>query len=367
MKLITKLTRFSHVSLLLIGTFITSLALAQNADDELMKEYNQRLTALENKQKNRRLEINPSAGPKAGIFLSADVLYLQAQENGLEYCILFSPGPFQPVPGSVNNDLIAPDFDWDFAFRLGAGYNFKRDGWDIGLNWLHLHTDAIDRKLVGTDKVLFPVWTAPFLANPFVFNASANLKIKLNLLDLELGRAFYVSKHLVIKPFGGLIAAWVDQDYKVEYSDSPNIFQDAHKMENNFSGTGLVAGGRSRWFLGKSFSIYGDVLGALMYGEFQLSHDEFLTQPQQAPIDFDFDQKFHLTRALVNFALGLRWEENFSQGRYRAAVQLGYEFFLFFGQNQLFRFVDSQNQGAVVSNQGDLTLQGGVFSAHFDF
>jgi len=349
----------------------TSLSFAQDIDEQLIGEYNQRLNALENKWNNVHSVINPSAGPKPGFYLSGAVLYLQARENGLDYGVVTNPQIFTE---SVKNHLTAPDFDWNFGFRVGAGFNFKRDGWYLGSNWFHLETDAVDRQLLRGEKALFPVWTAQFLL-PFpnfffARNSSAHLDIKIDLVDVELGRAFYVSKHLVLKPYGGLIGARIDQDYKIEYDEIPsisNVLSDHHKMENDFEGGGLVAGANSRWLLGSGFSIYGDAQGALMYGKFHLSHKEFLTLTQGAPIDFQLKKEMHLTRALANCALGLRWESPLSNTHFHAAFQIGYEFFLFFGQNQLYRFVDNQRPGAVISNQGDLTLQGGVFSAQFDF
>ncbi|MES2123023.1 MAG: Lpg1974 family pore-forming outer membrane protein, partial [Chlamydiota bacterium] len=69
----------------------------------------------------------------------------------------------------------------------------------------------------------------------------------------------------------------------------------------------------------------------------------------------------------ADLALGLQWDYLFSQDRYHFGVKLGWEFNIFFDQNQLFNFMSSTNPGAINFQNDDLSFQGLTLGLRFDF
>ncbi|MES2122467.1 MAG: hypothetical protein V4492_06790, partial [Chlamydiota bacterium] len=68
--------------------------------------------------------------------------------------------------------------------------------------------------------------------------------------------------------------------------------------------------------------------------------------------------------------MGFSWDRSYSKDRCYISVKLLWEHLLFYSQNQFFRFITPNANPALssfVSNQGDLTMQGGTFSATFGF
>ncbi|MGE5195844.1 MAG: Lpg1974 family pore-forming outer membrane protein [Anaerolineae bacterium] len=351
------------------------------ADDAQMRNLENRVSALE-QRKGANGMINPPARPEAkdgcGLFVTGDVLYWKAHENGLTYGIKnehtnFTPGQTRINDGETKN----PDFDWDFGFRVGVGYAMPHDGWDLYLNWTHFHTDGDveDHARTRDGKVIFPTQINPNLVDfysLYATEAENRWRLRLNVLDLELGREFFVSKWLTLRPHMGLRAAWVDQKYRVTYEGGTLVPTDGQKIKikdrNNFRGLGLRGGLDSQWGLGGGWCIYGNAAISLIYGHFEIDEKQKLRQNDatlQKQLDLDHD--FHLSRAITDLALGLRWEQSFADDAFFVSIQGGWENHVYFGQNQLIRFVDDVVPGAYVTNQGDLTIQGWVGSITFAF
>ena len=57
----------------------------------------------------------------------------------------------------------------------------------------------------------------------------------------------------------------------------------------------------------------------------------------------------------------------FSRDRYHFGVKFGWEFNVFFDQNQLVRFVGDTAPGSFVQNDGELSFQGLTLGMRFDF
>jgi hypothetical protein len=367
------------------ASLVAFTSLLSAADDAQVRNLENRVSALEQKRSARGM-INPNAGPcvnGSDFFITADLLYMQAHQDGLTYGIENKDGNTFVNDG----DMKDPHFKWNVGFRVGLGYKLPCDGWDLTLDWTRIHNHASnkdDQPLPGT---IYASWGNPQaanVANTGTFNdieaeeAKVHWRLRLNVLDLELGRAFYTSKWLTLRPFIGLRAAWVHQKYRVKYEDGPftiaqgsgGRFGDlrAH-MKNNYYGVGPRAGFDTEWGLSCGWSIYGDVAVSLLLGRFHVDQDvDFEPSSSSTELrQLGVDHHFTSGKAVTDLAIGLRWERSFCDCCYYLRLQAGYEHHLFFSQNQMNRFVDSAVSGAYVSNLGDLSLHGWSLSARFDF
>jgi hypothetical protein len=360
------------------------------ADDTQMRNLENRVSALEQRKGSNGM-INPPARPvvKDGVdlFIQGDALLWQASETGLEYGIKNSNGTEY-----VNNGrILKPHFEWDWGFKLAAGYNMMHDGWDLFLQWTRFYTDNDEHgTTAGTNGTIFPSFVnqadPSFVTDPLLNpistgfqDASAYWKLRLNILDLELGREFYVSKWLTLRPHAGLRSAWIRQKLNASYSNgftSIGRTVSAAKIvthnKNNFWGMGLRGGLDGNWGLGSGFSIFSDLAAAILLGHFKVVQYEFDTISSPASTRLNVSEKYRAARVTLDLDMGLRYDHTFANDSYGLMLQIGWEQHMFFSQNQLKKFMGINNgvynySGLFESSQDDLNTQGVTFSARFDF
>ena len=351
-------------------------------DDAQVRNLENRVGALEQK-KGANGMINPSGRPQvndgADLFITADLLYWKSHVNGLPLAVESQ----SPTSLAGDKDVKDLNFKWDFGFRVGLGYNIPHDGWDLYLNWTRFYNHAHKSVETDGDEFLYPsFFSADGLTDAAGTHASfheieGRWHLHLNILDLDLGREFFVCKWLTLRPHMGLRTAWIKQKLKTESEGllassgavSNSAFEYELEAKNKYWGLGLLAGLDTQWGLGHGWSIYGNAAFSLLYGFFSIDAEEEYrtTASGSETTTLDVDDHYHADRAIADMALGLRWDHMFDHDRYHLGIQAGWEHHLFFGQNQFMRFVDDAAPGVLLSNQGDLMITGWILNARFDF
>lgn len=361
-------------------TAFTSLVNAQT-DNAQMRNLENRVSSLEQRRGASGM-INPPGRPQvkggADLFVFGDLLYWNAHENGLSYAIENEGSNLNLSDAEVKNI----HGKWNWGFRVGVGYNLPHDGWDVSLTWLRFTDNGHKRVHAGRDDFIFPVGTHP--ADPISTNstcekAHSHWRLNLNQLDLDLGREFFVSKWLTVRPHFGVRTNWIRQKWDSDYENfTPTIVIDPPfpnevdvELRDKWWGVGLEGGLDTQWGLGGGFSFFGNLTAAIIYG----FHD-FDNKEQDSPAFtrslpngkfVDLDNTYRISHPILDLMMGLRYDYMFSDDRFHVGLQVGWEHHVYFSQNQFPVFVDDVNQGTFVRNQGDLTLQGWTFAARFDF
>ncbi len=304
--------------------------------------------------------INMSARPvvKDGwnLWILGEALLWQAVQDNMEYI-------YKGTDGSNNSrfrDIKNPHFEWDWGWRFGAGYNIPRDGWDLSLIWTHIKNHAKGTTHKG-DEVLDIIWSvaAYKVGSPTV--AHAHWDAHLDQIDFDLGRQFYVGRHLTIHPKAGVRSAWIFQDYDVSWSDQSGTQK--NDMKNKYWGFGFLAGIDSDWMLGAGFSLFGDAGLAILLGFFDVNQHGTFNNSTNSKIS----ESLRTGRPIFDLDLGLKWAKKIYHDRFAIAFKVGYEYHLYFNQNQF--LLSNGNDGFELFNpvNGDLTYQGVTFSGQFDF
>ncbi|MBS0650421.1 MAG: hypothetical protein JSR93_04600, partial [Verrucomicrobia bacterium] len=312
-----------------------------------------------------------------GIFFRGEFLYWNAELEGLDYVIrsksisgAASPAPFDIAPTMKKGKALYPDFSWDPGFRIGIGYHIPHDQWDICLNWTRFQTDASDSSYPPSGGSIDGTWLLTSFGSSATF-ASAHWKLDYDVLDLELGRFYYLTRALSARPFIGLRGVWIDQHYRTTYNGisvsrgfflPPAITNIRLKMKNDYEAFGLRAGSNLDWAFNRHWSLIGEASVSLVYGFFDVSQKSSISNPI-APFEIDSKEEFHTTKANFEVAIGLQWNTYFAKDRYHLVIAGTYEFIEWFSQNQLTRFSGSYR----FPSHGNLMLQGGTFSARFEF
>lgn len=266
-------------------------------------------------------------------------------------------------PNFVHDDYKTISFDWEPGFRVGVGYNMLHDRWDTQIAYTWFLARATDQ---GSGPI-----TSGFLAarlsglEPFQ-TGKIHFNLHYNMFDWDLGRGFFVSQFLSLRPYIGAKAGWIDQRIQVKWT-TPNfaglggLYTATESVKNYFRGGGPRGGVNGKWILrdmnGHVFSLISNISGAFMWGQWKL-RDEF--------IDIFFT-KTSIPMANRNFGafmlqalMGLGWDFNFDKNRSHFSLKAGYEI-----QDWLNHFQVFTNDSG--TDNLDLILQGLTLDMRADF
>ena len=340
--------------------------------------------------------------------------YWNSHQDGMEYAInnkVQFPNDNPDESGIVDAGLntlvdasfVNPDFKWDFGFKVGLGYNTTCDGWDFGVEWTWYRGKANNTSESETsdNTTILPIWSAFAPKQGLTLYASdveSNWKLELNMIDIELGREFWTSKYLTMRPFVGLRIAYIDQTFQIDHKGgswtsnssakgSQNTANNYVSINNDFHGVGVRGGFDTLWNLGCGWGIYGNIAYSILYGRFDIKHDETnreATSPHSKTKIADAKGHFRASRAVADLGIGLQYQTMFCDCAYGFAAMLGWEHHVFFDQNQMWRVVrigdtfggagstaapTFNNTGENVYSQrrGDLDTQGWTLKVRFEF
>jgi Legionella pneumophila major outer membrane protein precursor len=354
----------------------TTHALHATIDSAQMRNLENRVNSLEQRRGATGV-INPPGRPQVrdgvDLFLFGDLLCWNAHENGLAFAIVNRSSPTNLSHSTVRS----VHSDWNVGFRAGIGYNLPHDGWDVNFTWLRFYTHGNKHIPSHNNVFIFPTRAAPgdLLAGDSPSSkAKTHWGLRLNQLDLDLGREFFVSKWLTLRPHFGLRTDWIRQTWNSKFrnfSNTPLPNKLQLKYKDEWWGLGLEGGLDTQWGLGSGFSLFGNICGAILYGFHDIDFKD-KDIPRQRNTNHkgefaDLDNVYRISHPILDLMMGLRYDYMFYNDRFHLGFQLGWEHHIYFSQNQFPVFVDDAAVGTFVSNQGDLTFQGWAFAARFDF
>jgi hypothetical protein len=353
-----------------LAAFTTLASVTCSADDMQMRNLENRVCALEQRRGANGM-INPPARPvvRDGIDLWAQVeaLYMHATEDGLAYAIRNNDLDVASI--TVDGNVKNVKYNWNWGFRAGLGYNLPHDGWDVLLNWTRFrsHKKASEKH---TPANLLATQASPAGANAFFNTAKGASSLHFNLLDFEMGREFFVSKWLTLRPFVGVRASWLNRNFQTRYvfNELANIRIKGHD-HNRFRGAGLRAGLDTQWGLGCGWSFFGDLALSLIYGTQRLHSHQDTTFSSGAKFRTQHVHDHWLTaRGMLDLAAGIRWDHLLGNcDAYRIRIQLGWEQTSMFGFDKDLNFVNADAPGKYTQNSGDLAISGVSLQFRFDF
>ena len=303
-------------------------------------------------------DITPSAGPRViegcGVYLTGDYLYWTAREDNLSFAI--SGLQVTPSSSTGKGHKYSPRFKYTSGFKGGIGFDFGHDKWDMYMNytWLNPHHN---HKTVHSSKDSILVNNIIALTSlESLQSARASWSLNFNVIDWELGRNFYISKFLSLRPFFGLKGTWQKQSLDVDYDviGSSNI---ESANTNDFWGVGPMGGVDTTWHLPGTWSLFADVGISSLWGAFTVKRKDTISDPKIAI--YHVEDVIHTVKPVLEMQLGIRKEEWFCADRYHFSLQVGWEQQVWFDQNQ-FDF-------CLQNRQGNLTTQGVTAKARFDF
>ena len=304
-------------------------------------------------------EITPSAGPRvahgADVFITADLIWWKTTQSGLEYGAsgFINEGPTPPAIADVFNiqapkgKLHTVGEDWSPGFKVGLGLNMSHDGWDLYAQYTWLHSSDKNSTTRPIAASRFGLVESGGGSGPFVIaqRANSDWDLHFNVIDLELGRNFYLSQFLTMRPFIGLKGTWQDQNWKSHYFDGdftlrvddPNNNDQLsvtgpyhiHDSQDNW-GIGVRGGFNVSWYMSKNWSFYGDFAWTTLLTKYDTDRKDTLDDTANGTTHsvrmlYINNDSFYAVKYIGELELGLRWETWFYDDNYHFAIQAGWE------------------------------------------
>lgn len=341
--------------------------------------------------------ITPNASPvvKGGLdlFIDADFIYWTARQDGLSYALTsnipLTAAATENYQTYASGKSLYVNNKYSPGFKVGAGLILDHDGWDLYFQytWFRTHPSSSTNSgyVVGTpglDNILGFTSHAPFDDDGDSFRtAYSTWKLSFNEFDLELGRNYYISQKLTLRPHIGFKGGWQNQKFNNYWtlaqpteiafqwnSANYNIYQ-----KNNFWNIGLRTGLDTSWMFTKNWSLFGDFAISTLWSKFTHKRKDVATTAGSSVTtenltDFQTLNNVDYTKQLtpvIELALGLRFDWWFSDDDYRFRLQAGWENQVWFNTNKYKAIAD---RGALYQERsGNLSLQGLTIEARFDF
>lgn len=309
------------------------------------------------------------------LFFKVDALYWKAHQDGLENIISSSVTNSVSI---VTEDLVTDtldfdqktsrfNFDWRGGYRLGLGCDLYC-GWIMALDWTHYRGHAHGHGKLGN------------------LRRSGHWKLDYDVVDfIFISPNCCLASCVTWNAFGGIRSARINQHLSARNEDlligiTQSTFNEETTIDTetqltttrlrdreHFNAVGPELGINADWDLGCGFSIYGNVVGAIVFGHFhnkenRLLHADSVTvgdDPATSQVNFTElnSSKDRVCEPVVDLGLGMRWQRHFCYCNYETdlVLKLGWEHHQWFNHSHLGIFNSEK--------AGDLYFDGVTFSA----
>ena len=353
--------------------FLFDIGMGCEANEARMDAFEQqRFNRLENGEVKRHCPefFTPCAGPmvKNGkdIHLAGDFIYWMPKIDNLVY----AKEGLTLKDHQQNAELGKPhevSFRWRPGFKGEIGWNFGHGGWDMLFQYTRLYTSVSHHLRNASFLPAFDAF-ADGSYEDYFNQADAHAYLHYQIGDLELGRNYYVSPTLKLRPFIGAKTTCQKQNGKFDYNtdqsavESPSFFT---RTKHYLWGVGMRGGVGTSWQFSRYVGLYGDLALSGMWLHYKVGRKDTGVPPKSIEDQslysiLNIQNRLRMIKPVMEFACGVRAETYSRSGRYHFLIQAGWE-----GHTWMNQTLHITNKGEY--SQSDLTVHGLTAKARVDF
>lgn len=237
-------------------------------------------------------------------FVHGEFLYWTVEEGTLDYAIRMNKSTSSFQSFGIG-DYKTADYDWRPGYRIAVSYYRCPKYWEATAQYTWLYDRGSDSatKPEETDRYLNPTRTTQSFG---VFETAKSLiDLHYHVGDLNAARVFDPNPHLRLRVLGGLTAAYIEQSWKMRYTD--NLGESERVKEKwRFWGGGFRMGVAADWYLGCQFYLTGRTTFAALIGTYK--NEEIQTQGASKLLLSDATYDDHRFSVHGQFLLGPSWQ-----------------------------------------------------------
>ena len=302
--------------------------------------------------------ITPPVAPKVqngvGADVAVDFLWWKAQLDGMSFA-------------NVNGKVKSPPENFEAGFRVGAGLDLGYDGWDAKMEYTWVYqpwlTSSFTAGANSFGRFAFPDThdDVDYLTVPSLASGKSSRKVQYNVIDFELGRDFFISKQLTMRPFVGFKFARMLEKTTVEETGArgTNFTSLNLYFQQTLSSFGIRGGMDTMWHLSRNFGLYGDLALTNLWGSFHNNTSHAL-ELHGDTVNVANKGRSITIIPVVEFGFGLAYMAWFNNDSCQFVGKAGWEEQVWVGYNHN----DINN---LMNPTGNLSLQGLKISAGLSF
>ena len=258
--------------------------------------------------------------------------------------------------------------EYEPGFKVGLGFHFKHDNWQIFAQYTRLH--QLEKTTYKPSRVEQGNFASSwFITNPGTISfddissdgVRGRWKMNLDKIDLELSRPLYTGTHLIIAPIVGASNHWFYQSYDLSLEE--NTLPQHIFIKNDSWAVGPRLGIDTKWILYKRFSFFLVGSMSLMFSENDISGSG-----NEDAVGFEMDkiQKLIL-RDVEELQIGFGWNSYFTNDKWHMDISLAYEAQRYSHTNYMSYYSQINEENSKQVKPGDTFLHGLTLAAKFDF
>ncbi len=293
-------------------------------------------------------EMNMSAEKKCRVSLSGEFLYWTIRAAQMDYVVERTRSKTGQVPfdGTYSTGvgtaffgtLHEHHFKWDPGFRLGLSYETNKDAWMLSGLYTYFHSHSRSSKDPKTGPFDYLNGTLFQASDTPVHKARSLVRFTSDVAELNLARNFKVSKAISFQFLAGIIGAWTDMKWRVEFVGS-TIFP--NNLNWKFKGGGLNTGFKSLWNIASGLNFCLDGGLSALYGSHHNSYKSASIPNHQDAWALLYDKDLRIVWK-TNLKSGFSWLKQYTS--------FGYELFLGVEVNTWFNL--NENYRPLISTPG---------------
>ena len=280
-----------------------------------------------------------------GLNLSVDVLYWRSRVGGTDF-VLTDQTSTAALPLSGELKDITPGWDW--GFRVGAGYAFDHDGWDVSIQYTYFKNNEGSEQAIGQNDTLIPLKGSSNIVTGAVgsFTQCSKAVSQLNNffqnLELQLGRNYFVSEFFSLRPSVGIQTAWIDLKQETTYSLGSQLNDHLVQVndESDFWGMGPQVAIAYKLHLVHGFSFFGNFSGSVLYGNWDVEHKNWFSGDLVTPNNIKVLGDLHAFTPTARMLVGVAYDTYLDDNKQHLSVSLGYDTQYWWRQNQMLQVSD---------------------------
>jgi len=241
---------------------------------------------------------------RSQLFIHTEFLYWAVEEGVLDYAVRMDQSTSADDTFAIGDYKVA-DFDWRPGYRVALSWYNCPHYWEVSGQYTWLYDKGSNTSFApdDPDRFLNPTWQT-ITSGPFR-KATSLIDVHYHVGDLFFARIFDPNPHLRMRLLGGLTTAYIQQSWKIRYSDFEGGF-DHVKNKWRFFGGGIRLGTTVDWFWGCQFYFTGKVNFATLLGTYknearQITTDDVIVR------DAEYDD--HRFSFHAQFILGPSWQK----------------------------------------------------------
>jgi hypothetical protein len=326
-------------------------------------------------KKKKSMENNPSGRgcvASNNIYITGDFIYWKAVEDDIEEIVARSPNVLTPQGNLGLVQMPTMHFSYNPGFEVGVGANMNYGDWDVFGNWTRLRSHNTTAHTSEINEFIILPLVAGTGTLPVASRYKSRWKLNYDTFDFELGRAFVLSKRVIMRPYVGGRAVWVYRSIESHFyglnSNYQNFFSSSGPLNgpidldfrNEFWGLGPRLGLNSRWLLGNSgFGLMANIAGSFDAGPFKNKTVTTVYGPSETLEGKILVKRLFTTRANVDAAIGLDYGKCFDW--LYMYFSIGYDV------SYWWNMLSTMSYSETTSNKTDLSLRGLDIRARLDF